>query len=333
MTFNIKYRIILLLLRKFSGKIEYNEAHLINDTKTNNRTFRQIILSSDYENLKINLLENLDKKSVKLVEKILKRIENYVLKNKKLYLMSFFEVFKIKFANFCKKARIVECENGWECNGLKISRKHFNNEIFWDKYYIEEFSNLRKIKNKDIIDVGGFIGDSAVLFNKYTNKKVRVFEPCFSNYKDLLTTIEINKTNKIVPYCNGLGASEEEVYINIADKTGVGASIKDDSRIFSNPTKELIKIRRLDDIVKEENIDVGLIKVDVEGAEQDFLKGALETIKTQKPALLIAIYHTGEDFFEIKSLIDSLNLGYKFKIRKATKRTVLEDTVLICEVR
>ena len=31
MTFNIKYRIILLLLRKFSGKIEYNEAHLIND--------------------------------------------------------------------------------------------------------------------------------------------------------------------------------------------------------------------------------------------------------------------------------------------------------------
>ena len=74
-----------------------------------------------------------------------------------------------------------------------------------------------------------------------------------------------------------------------------------------------------------------MIKVDVEGAEQDFLRGAINTIKTQKPALLIAIYHSGIDFFTIKTKIENLKLGYKFKIRKATKNRVLEDTVLIAE--
>jgi hypothetical protein len=35
-----------------------------------------------------------------------------------------------------------------------------------------------------------------------------------------------------------------------------------------------------------------------------------------KPILLISIYHNKKDFFEIKPLIESWNLGYTFKIRK-----------------
>lgn len=58
-----------------------------------------------------------------------------------------------------------------------------------------------------------------------------------------------------------------------------------------NKKYEEISIITLDSFVEENNIRVGLIKVDIEGSEQDFLKGAEKTIKTQKPFLLISIYH------------------------------------------
>lgn len=48
----------------------------------------------------------------------------------------------------------------------------------------------------------------------------------------------------------------------------------------------------------------------------EFLKGAKETICTQKPAMLLSIYHQASDYFGIKPLIESWNLGYTFKIHK-----------------
>jgi hypothetical protein len=36
--------------------------------------------------------------------------------------------------------------------------------------------------------------------------------------------------------------------------------------------------------------------------------GAEKTIKKDKPILLISVYHTGKDFFEIKPLLESWNL-------------------------
>lgn len=87
----------------------------------------------------------------------------------------------------------------------------------------------------------------------------------------------------------------------------------------------------IDDFVAEHGIRVGLIKVDIEGAEQSFLRGAKKTICEQKPILLISIYHNVSDFLDIKPMIESWNLGYKFKIFKPVMGTVSSETVLICE--
>ena len=89
----------------------------------------------------------------------------------------------------------------------------------------------------------------------------------------------------------------------------------------------------LDSYVKENNIEVGLIKTDLEGFEQPFLRGAIETIKEQKPVLIISIYHNYSDFFEIKPMLENLNLGYKFKIiePKALESAIV-STLLLAEV-
>jgi hypothetical protein len=85
----------------------------------------------------------------------------------------------------------------------------------------------------------------------------------------------------------------------------------------------------LDNFAQILKSDIGLIKLDIEGSELEAIKGALETIKKFKPILLISVYHRPEDFFFIKPLIDSLDLGYKFIIRKTSPFTITAETVLI----
>lgn len=64
----------------------------------------------------------------------------------------------------------------------------------------------------------------------------------------------------------------------------------------------------------------------------EFLKGAKETICTQKPTMLLSIYHQASDYFGIKPLIESWNLGYKFKIHQSIDYAIPVETALFCEV-
>ena len=48
--------------------------------------------------------------------------------------------------------------------------------------------------------------------------------------------------------------------------------------------------------------------------ELEAIKGAVNTLKNNKPLLCISIYHTAKDFLFIKPFIESLNLGYTFRI-------------------
>ena len=75
----------------------------------------------------------------------------------------------------------------------------------------------------------------------------------------------------------------------------------------------------MDNFVEENNIEVG------------FLEGAVNTIKTQKPILMISIYHSYDDFFNIKPLIESWNLSYKFKIFKPIQPSITSETMLLAE--
>lgn len=140
----------------------------------------------------------------------------------------------------------------------------------------------------------------------------------------MLETIKQNNATRIVPVCKGIGDKHSKALISL---NSGGSSMK-----WGGENYEEIEIITLDSYVKANKIEVGFIKVDIEGFEQEFLKGAMETIKSQKPAMLISIYHSVSDFFDIKPLLESWNLGYRFRIGKPIDHDTLMECALFCEV-
>lgn len=50
-----------------------------------------------------------------------------------------------------------------------------------------------------------------------------------------------------------------------------------------------------------------MLKLDVEGAEQEALRGAAQTIARWQPRLNVACYHRNEDLFGLPLLVHTLN--------------------------
>jgi hypothetical protein len=73
---------------------------------------------------------------------------------------------------------------------------------------------------------------------------------------------------------------------------------------------------------------VDFIKMDIEGAEVEALKGAEQTLRNFRPRLAICLYHRPSDFETIPKFIDSLGLGYRFYFNHYTMHA--EESVLFC---
>lgn len=69
----------------------------------------------------------------------------------------------------------------------------------------------------------------------------------------------------------------------------------------------------IDEVVGDSKVT--FIKMDIEGAELEALKGASKTIQVNKPRLAICLYHKAEDIIEIPKYIKELVPEYKLFIR------------------
>ena len=168
------------------------------------------------------------------------------------------------------------------------------------------------------LDAGGCFGDTALYFaNKVgATGKVKVFEFIPKNLEILKKNLQLNP---ILSPCieilkNPLwDRSNQNVYYL---DNGPGSKVEFDS--FEGQTGSTTTIS-IDDYVKTSGISkIDFIKMDIEGAETNALKGAIETIRNFRPKLAIALYHSTKDFESIPKFINDLGVGYKFYLSHAT---------------
>jgi len=163
-------------------------------------------------------------------------------------------------------------------------------------------------KNEFFIDAGGFDGSSTKCFFKWLRDyeidgKSIVFEPNPVLYDECKEKLKDYNNVKIVN--KGLWHKNETLKFHKASF----------SSHIDSYGEEIIEATSLDEHLKDETEPVTFIKMDIEGAELNALKGAEQIIKKYKPKLAICIYHKPEDVWEIPNLLLEFVPDYKFYIR------------------
>jgi FkbM family methyltransferase len=188
--------------------------------------------------------------------------------------------------------------------------------------YLED-KYLNYIKDKYLVDVGAFVGDSSIVLAEYTNKKVIAIEPGKNNYDYLQKTIALNNLQDKIDTFN-TALDKEIKKVGIIDH-GAG------SRIVEATAGDNLTTITLDELVYNKYQKVGIIKMDVEGVELDILLGSEHIIKRDHPILLISIYHSGEQFINIPLYFkEKYSDIYDFKFIDCNPVHPIAEKVFLC---
>jgi len=146
---------------------------------------------------------------------------------------------------------------------------------------------LRYVTNFDeVIDIGAHVGISVLHWSEHFDS-ITAFEPMPKHFECLQKNTHHIKNIQLI----NCAISNQTSTLTGAYRTGKNSGsfqLLDDNYI--QPSKKLPRIvydidsKRLDEFTFN---SIGLIKIDVEGWELEVLKGAIDTIKTHRPILLI----------------------------------------------
>ena len=175
--------------------------------------------------------------------------------------------------------------------------------------YDHDGTVVEAVAGDTAIDGGGCWGDTALYLSHKVGPTGRVH--CFEFSPDNLPTLEsnlaLNPTLRQTIHLerNALWSSSgESLSFNPA---GPGTRVGNSGGSFS------VQTLNIDDLAAREKLSrVDFIKMDIEGAELNALKGAEKTIRKHKPKLAVTLYHRLQDFATIPRWLDDLNLGYRF---------------------
>jgi len=172
--------------------------------------------------------------------------------------------------------------------------------------------------DESFFDCGAFTGDTVADFLKATEGKYRriwAAEPDFSNYSKLMQYIETENVKHIEAVRKGIYSFTGEMPFLAA-----GSMLS----MITDKSDRMIEVDTIDNLTAGNRVTY--IKMDVEGAELQALKGAEQTIRNHRPVLGISIYHRERDLIDIPAYINSIVPEYAYYFRVHKKLAI--DTVL-----
>lgn len=167
------------------------------------------------------------------------------------------------------------------------------------------------------VDGGAYTGDTLLTFLRLTGGKSArccAFEPEAATAARLAATVEKRGLQSVTVHNKGLWSAPAT--LPFAAWHGTSASA------VSGEGEVSVEADTIDRAAP----DATFIKLDIEGAELEALKGAAETIKRNRPKLAVCVYHKPGDLFEIPLFLKSLAPEYRFYLRQ--HQPVACETVL-----
>ena len=196
-----------------------------------------------------------------------------------------------------------------------IVKVNFNDLCHGMGQYFDE--SIISFNNEDcLVDCGGYDLGTTIEFAQRCKrlKKSWVFEPSPENIKLCEEATSRCTADDVVLIQSGVWSQSGELKF---EQDGAASCVSDKGT-------SVVSLKTIDEVIGTEKVT--FIKMDVEGAELEGLKGAKGTIARNRPTLAICLYHKMEDLIEIPKYILDLRLGYQLYIRKycwSTLETVL----------
>jgi len=202
----------------------------------------------------------------------------------------------------------------------------------WSRYYEadyepETFKFFREnLKQGDtVLDIGGHIGLFAVVTADIVGPqgKVFTFEPTPFTHRVLQQVVDLNGCSKIVEVRGEAVSSAvgTAVFFDTGNDVSNANSLV---RTDRSKTEIEVPLTSVDAFVGEHDLYVTCIKIDVEGAELDVLKGARNTFLSQRPAARLGLHpsfivQNGNSLQEIWQVLSDYKLKVIFE-GKAVER-------------
>ena len=206
--------------------------------------------------------------------------------------------------------------------GYKIFKEKYLDEVFFNR---ENFLNFfyKKDEALNIFDIGANEGQSIEYFKKlFINSSIHAFEPEIVNFRKLNTKYKDDTT----VYTNNfaLGDKEEDKFLNCYTDSAQNSFFKIDknseairhnahpkvTKCVDDENTKLVNIQTLDSYVFKYKLQkINIVKIDVQGFENQVLLGSLQSISKNIIDIFIVeisfdgVYGVSNSFAEIEKIL------------------------------
>jgi FkbM family methyltransferase len=187
----------------------------------------------------------------------------------------------------------------------------------WEQFVDNTYEQYYELKKGDVVvDIGAHIGLFTVRAAKVVGEEtglVVAIEPNGNNLKFLERNITENRLANVITIPEGIWSKEDKLKLYLGCYSDTGSLYLGPEQ--SNEFVE-VKVDSLDNMLKRLDIKrVDFIKMDVEGAEIEALKGMRETLRGNVK-LAISAYHEREGKATYKTIVPWLeNEGFRVRER------------------
>ena len=178
---------------------------------------------------------------------------------------------------------------------------------------IETFVNQEyrfvDVNDRVVIDVGAFVGDSAIYFALKGAKKVYAIEPHPGAYAEMLENIKLNNMeDRIVPINAAIGSKPGVTkVINIGIKDTMGTYHHNLNNSEGGANAEVVLVITLKQLINDYSIKPDILKMDCEGCEFDIILNDYDYVKLFKEL----IFEIHRNMGSSKELLNKLSNDYK----------------------
>lgn len=195
---------------------------------------------------------------------------------------------------------------------MSHKRKYLKGIVDKNQYFDKELVIWKD--SECMVDGGAFDGDTVFRFKRLAEKEkfkwsVIAFEPDSYNYNRLRKAVSADSVCSRQVSVYNMGTWDTRTELHFQD------GMDDSSRISDNGGS-VVPVDTIDHVLGDRRVT--FIKMDVEGAELESLKGAENVIMRDHPRLAISIYHSDKDMVDIIDYIANKYPFYKLFVRHYT---------------